>query len=158
MYGYADASWGEDLEDRKSTTGYCFIICGKIIQWKSSKQTIVALSSCEAEYIVLSEAIREGRYIQELCKFFDVKVEGYCIFEDNQSTIAVASNTESRRGKSIDIKYHSVREAVKKGEVQLKYVKSQDNVADILTKSLGATALDNIRKKIGLVNPLEIEI
>lgn len=47
---------------------------------------------------------------------------------------------------------------MKKGEVQLKYVKSQDNVADILTKSLGATALDNIRKKIGLVNPLEIEI
>lgn len=38
LYGYADASWGEDLEDRKSTTGYCFIICGKIIQWRSSNQ------------------------------------------------------------------------------------------------------------------------
>lgn len=66
LYGYADASWGEDIEDRKSTTGYCFMVCGKIIQWRSCKQSIVAMSSCEAEYISLSETVREGRYIQSL--------------------------------------------------------------------------------------------
>jgi len=80
------------------------------------------------------------------------------MFEDNQSTIAVASNTKSRRGKSIDIRYHSVREAVEKGEIQLKYIRSQDNIADILTKALGATALDSIRKKIGIINLLETKI
>jgi len=158
LCGYADASWGEDIEDRKSTTGYCFMICGKIIQWRSCKQSVVALSSCEAEYISLSEAIREGRYIQTLCKFFNLDVERYDMFEDNQSAIAVASNTESRRGKSIDIRYHSVREAVERGEIQLKYIRSQDNIADILTKALGATALDNIRKKMGVINLLETKI
>lgn len=70
------------------------------------------------------------------------------MYKDNQSAIAVASNIESRRGKSIDIKYHSIREAVKIGEVQLKYIKSQDNIADILTKPLRATAFNNIRRKM----------
>lgn len=79
------------------------------------------------------------------------------MFEDNQSAIAVASNTESKRGKSIDIRYHSVREAVKKGEVKLEYVRSEDNVADILTKPLGAQAFNNIRRKI-VTNLSEIKI
>jgi len=55
-----------------------------------------------------------------------------------------------RRGKSIDIRYHSVREA----EIRLKYIRSQDNIADILTKALGATALDNIRRKMGVIDLL----
>jgi len=155
LCGYTDASWGEDIEDRKSTTGYCFMICGKIVQWRSCKQSIIALSSCEAEYISLSEAVREGRYIQTLCRFFDLNVKRYDMFEDNQSAIVVASNTESRRGKSIDIKYHSIREAIERDEIQLKYIRSQDNIADILTKPLRATALDNIRKKMGVINLLE---
>lgn len=158
LLGYADASWGEDIEDRKSTTGYCFMVCGKIVQWRSCKQSIVAMSSCEAEYISLSEAIKEGRYIRSLCKFFNLNIENYIMYEDNQSVIAVASNTETRRGKSIDIKFHSIREAVKMGEVQLKYIRSQDNIADILTKPLGTTAFDSIRRKMGIVNLSEIKI
>lgn len=158
LHGYADASWGEDVEDRKSTTGYCFMVCEKPIQWRSCKQSVVALSSCEAEYISLSEAIREGRYIQALCRFLDLNVCCYTMFEDNQSAIAVATNTESRRGKSIDIRFHSVREAVKKGEIKLEYVQSQHNVADMLTKPLGPAALNYVRKKIGIVNLREVKI
>lgn len=148
MYGYADASWAEDIEDRKSTTGYCFMVCGKLVLWRSLKQSMVTLSSCEAEYVSLSEAVREERYIKALCKFLDLSVESCTMYEDNQSAIAVASNTESRRGKSIDIRYHSVREAVKNGEIDLMYVKSEDNIADIFTKPLGTLAFSNIRKKI----------
>lgn len=158
LYGYADASWGEDIEDRKSTTGYCFMVCGKLVQWRSCKQTVMALSSCEAEYIALSETIKEGRYIQALCKFFSLNVKNYNIFEDNQSAIAIASNMESKKGKAIDIRYHSVREALRKGEIQLTYTRSQDNVADTLTKPLGSTMLYNIRTKIGVVNISEVEL
>lgn len=134
------------------------MVCGKVVQWRSCKQSIVALSSCEAKYISFSEAVREGRYIQNLCKFLNLDVGTCTMFEDNQSAIAVASNAESRRSKSIDIKYHSVREAVKKGEIELRYVRSEDNVADVLAKSLGATSFDNLRRKIGVTNLLETEI
>lgn len=75
-----------------------------------------------------------------------MNVDSY-MFKDNQSAIIVASNTESRRGKSIDIRYHSVREAVRQGEINLKHIQSQDNIADLLTKPLGAVILVNIRKK-----------
>lgn len=76
-----------------------------------SKKT---LSSCEAEYTSLSEAVKEGRYVQTLCRFLNLNIEKYTMYEDNQSAIAVASNNESRRGKSIDIRYHSEKRSRKK--------------------------------------------
>ena len=76
---------------------FCFVVCGKTV-CRSCKQT--ALSSCKVKYISLCEAIREGRYIQTLCKFFGLDVETYDMFENNQSAIAVASKIQRQRGTS----------------------------------------------------------
>ena len=73
LIGYSDADWASSTDDRRSTTGYCFILseCGPAISWKSRKQRTVALSSCEAEYMALSATIQEALHLVQLLKDVD---------------------------------------------------------------------------------------
>ena len=94
LTGFSDADW-EGSEDRKSTSGYCFLLNknGGAISWKSRKQPTVALSMCEAEYIATSVAIQEAKFLTQLLNEIDVKkVEPVTLFVDNQSTIAFAKD------------------------------------------------------------------
>ena len=135
--GYSDADWAEDTSDRKSTSGYVFMMAGAAISWKSNKQTCVALSTAEAEYIALSAATQEAIWLQHLTR--DLLIEGSQktkIFEDNQSAICL-SKTQSVHGRTkhiVDIKYHYVRDMVETGNIQLEYCASENMIADILTK------------------------
>ena len=139
LVGYSDADWASSTEDRRSTTGYCFslIETGPLVSWKSRKQPVVALSSCESEYIALSAAVQEGLYLTQLIN--DIKVginqNSILIFEDNQGTIALSKNPVNRsRAKHIDIKYHFIRDEVNKGKVVLEYCPTGEMVADVMTK------------------------
>jgi len=105
LVGYADADWGGDAEDRKSNTGYVFKYLGAPSTWSSKKQTLVTLSSTEAEYIALSEAVKEGIWIKRLLKDFNQHVaEPMLIYEDNQNCIRLLKNERSSlRTKHIDV-------------------------------------------------------
>ena len=108
MCGFSDADWAGDYDDRKSTTGYVFEMNGDAISWRSKKQSCVALSTAEAEYIALSSTAQETAWLQrlvnEICK---KRVETVVIHEDNQSAIHIAKNPQFHgRIKHIDIKYH----------------------------------------------------
>ncbi|KAG3049690.1 hypothetical protein PI125_g26544 [Phytophthora idaei] len=109
--GYSDANWAGDLADRKSTSGYTFMLMGAPVSWGSKKQSSVSLSTSEAEYIALSLAIQEGKWIHRLlCEILaatnDTGPE-LKIREDNQSCIKMTKNPVSHgRAKHIDIKYH----------------------------------------------------
>ncbi len=91
--GYSDSRLGGDLDDRKSTSGYLFQIGGGPVSWRSRKQSSVALSTAEAEYMALASAGQEAVWMRlltaELC---GSSMEGLTIFEDNQSTIQMAKN------------------------------------------------------------------
>ena len=106
--GYSDADWAGDIGDRKSTSGYVFIQAGAAISWKSSKQTCVALSTAEAEYVALSAAIQEALWLQQLMSdVLNKHIEEMTVHEDNQSTISLTKNQHSHgRTKHVDIKYH----------------------------------------------------
>ena len=91
--GFSDADWGGCLNDRRSTSGYMFQCNGAAISWRSNKQTCVALSTAEAEYIALSAAAQEAIWLKRLtCDILDKPAEVITIFEDNQSAICLAKN------------------------------------------------------------------
>ena len=93
LTGYSDADWAGDVGDRKSTSGYIYLLGGAAISWKSSKQSCVALSTTEVEYIALSSAAQEAIWLQQLMSdLLNKRVQEATILEDNQSTICLAKN------------------------------------------------------------------
>ena len=150
LCAYVDADWGNDARDRKSNTGCVIIFNGTVVGWFSKKQTCIALSSTEAEYIVLAESAREFKWVQYLLHEV-YKIETSNIYEDNQSTIKlIEGEMTGSRTKHIDIQYHFVRQFIKDNEVNLLYVKSEDNIADMMTKPFSAEKLKLFRKLVNL--------
>ena len=150
--GFSDADWGGDLDDQKSTSGYVFQIGETAITWRSKKQTCVALSTAEAEYVALSSTAQESLWLQQL--LVDLTKEptkSVVIYEDNQSAIIMAKDPQFHgRSKHIDIKYHFIRERVTNRSLELKYCKSANMVADIMTKGLTGERFEKLRKMTGL--------
>ena len=112
--GYSDAYWAGDVGDRKSTSGYMFLLGGAAISWKSSKQTCVALSTAEAEYVALSAAVQEALWLQQLASdLLNKSIRETTILEDNQSAVCLAKKDQVHgRTKHIDINYHFIRDLV----------------------------------------------
>ena len=152
--GYSDADWGGDLEDRKSTSGYLFQISGAAVSWRSKKQTCVALSTAEAEYVALASAAQEAMWMRQLTAELeiDAPAEAITIFEDNQSAICMTKNPQFHgRSKHISIKYHFIRDHVNDGVVKLQYCPTGDMVADMLTKGLPKDQFIKLRQMAGIV-------
>ncbi len=151
VIGYSDASYGEDRKDRKSTSGYLFIKAQAPISWKSKKQPIVSQSSMEAEYIALTSATKEALWISKLEKEIEGKEKMIRIYEDNQSAIKTANDEiHNERSKHIDVRYHFIRERIKRNEIEVKYKKSEDMLADILTKGLDRRKIEKLTRDMGL--------
>uniref|UniRef100_A0AAV1VFJ7 Reverse transcriptase Ty1/copia-type domain-containing protein n=1 Tax=Peronospora matthiolae TaxID=2874970 RepID=A0AAV1VFJ7_9STRA len=133
--GYSDADWAGDLTDRKSMSGYVYAI-GAPVSWGSKKQPTVSLSTSQAEYIALSLAIQEGKWNYRLPCEIMAAANGdepeLTIRKDNQSCIKITKNPVNHgRAKHIDIKYHHIRDEVKRGEVKLGYCETTMMLADI---------------------------
>ena len=156
VIGYVDSDWAGDSVTRKSTTGFIFMLAGAAISWSSKKQTVVALSSTEAEYMAACTATQEAVYLRTLMK--DLKMEQVgptTIYQDNQSSIAIAnSDVSSKRTKHIDIRYHYVQEKIQSEEIKIKYRETTKMAADCLTKAVGSQVLDRNRVKIFGTQPL----
>ena len=152
IIGFSDSDWANSIEDRKSITGYSFKISknGPLISWKSKKQTSVALSTCEAEYMALCLAAQEGKYLMSfLNEVMDLNQTQFVISCDNQGANALAKNPINRkRSKHIDIRYHFIRDEISEGRLSLQYIPSEENIADIFTKSISAIKLKKFKSMI----------
>jgi hypothetical protein len=96
LSAYVDADWAGSVDNWKSTSGFAIFLNDCLISWKSSKQTIVALSIAEAEYIALSSCIQELTWIYQLLQEPGIKIQKeIVVFEDNQACIEIANNTIS---------------------------------------------------------------
>ena len=153
ILGYSDADWAGDPDDRKSTSGYMFLIAEGPVSWKSRKQSTVALSTAEAEYVALSTAVQECVWMRRLLSELGNQPDGpTTILEDNQSSIVMARNPQFHgRAKHIDIKHHFVRELVSNGSVELQYCPTSEMLADVLTKGLAQQQFSTLRRKAGIV-------
>ena len=152
IIGYSDADWGGDCNDHKSTSGYLFLVGGTAVSWRSNKQTCVALSTAEAEYMALASAAQEAVWMRQLSKDMKTDVcEPTVIFEDNQSAICMAKNPQLHgRAKHIGIKYHFIREQVSNNTIKLRYCRTEDMIADIFTKGLSQEKFVKLRSMCGL--------
>ena len=150
--GYSDADWAGDVNDYRSTSGYIFQFGGAAVSWKSRKQTSVALSTAEAEYMALSGATQEVSWMRQL--LLDLKygpITPTLIYEDNQSSICMAKNPLFHgRTKHIGIRYHFVREQVKKKNVEIIYCPSEEMIADMLTKGLSQVKFEKLHELVGI--------
>lgn len=152
LTGYVDADWASDAIDRRSYTGFCFLKCGSAVSWESKKQRTVALSSCEAEYMALSEASREAIYLQSL----EIEIVGSCnkiiVFNDSQSALKLANSHQShKRSKHIDVRYNFIREVIDNEIIETKYVQTSHMPADLLTKGLSGIKHYQFMKTLGIV-------
>ena len=146
LIGYCDSDWAGS-EDRKSISGFCYCLSknGSLISWKTKKQNVVSLSSCEAEYTALSFAIQEGNFLSQLfADFCVVERNLFHLNVDNQGAIHLANNQVcNQRSKHIDVKYHYIRHEIKEGHCKLLYVPSKKNLADMFTKAVPRPLLNS---------------
>lgn len=150
LVGYADADWARD-DDRRSTSGHLFKIYNNTVIWKSKKQTTIALSTTEAEFISLCEASMEICWIVKLLKDLGISIEAVKIYEDNLSTIKAIKNPDQKRLKHMDIKFNFIKQKVEEGLINLEYINTQNQVADIFTKPVKKSIFKFLVNKLDLV-------
>ncbi|OIT02422.1 retrovirus-related pol polyprotein from transposon tnt 1-94 [Nicotiana attenuata] len=152
LMGFCDSDYAGDIDDRKSTTGFVFFLGDSVISWSSKKQSIVTLSTCEAEYITATSCTCHAIWLRGLLKELNLpQIEATEICIDNKSAQALAKNPVYHdRSKHIDSRYHFIRECIAKKEVELKYMKSHDQAADIFTKLLKFDDFQRLRSRLGM--------
>jgi hypothetical protein len=152
LHGYSDSDMAGDVDDRKSTSGMVFYLGPNPISWNSQKQKVVALSSCEAEYIAASTAACQGVWLRRLLADLAKKeVQKVSLKIDNQAAISLCKNpVHHERSKHIDTRFHYIRECIEEGMIEVQHVNTNDQLADILTKSLGKQKFIEMRKKVGV--------
>ncbi|XRB17904.1 RNA-dependent DNA polymerase [Pseudoscourfieldia marina] len=137
LIGYCDASWGDNHENRRSTSGYIFFLNGGPISWASYLQTTVALSTVESEVMALTEAIKEAIYIRRLLESLAQRKKAQLSFTRIQQSEALVDHpTSHRRTKHIEIRREFIKFHIGHETVKIERVSTKDQLADILTKPL----------------------
>lgn len=135
---FTDADWAGSKDDRRSTTGYCTLLGGNLVTWRSKKQSVCARSSAEAEYRAMAQGVTELIWLKLLLKDIGlVAVAPLKLYCDNKAAINIANNpVQHDRTKHIEIDRHFVREKLDSGELCLPFIKSEEQLADIFTKGV----------------------
>lgn len=118
VVGFVDSDYTGNLDTRKSLAGFIFTLYGTAISWKSSLQSLVALSTTEAEYIALTEGIKEAIWLKEILEEFGIEQDQVSVHRDNQRAIHLTKH-QHERCKHIDIKLHFVRDIAEKGHIRV---------------------------------------
>ena len=152
LVGFSDASHSVDEDDGKSTGGHVFYLNECLITWCSQKLQVVALSSCEAEFMAATDAAKQAIWLQDLfAEVIGTTCERVTIRVDNKSAIALTKNPVFHgRSKHIHRKYHFIRECVENGQILVEHVPGVNQRADILTKALAKIKFKEMRDLIGV--------
>ena len=159
LIGYCDSDWGGSQDDMRSTSGYAFSFGSGVFSWASVKQHSVALSTAEAEYVSASEATTQAIWLRFVLEDFgELQTDATPLMVDNTSAIAMTRNPVfHQKTKHINRRYHFIRDALQDGVVDLRYCRSEEQVADIFTKALSKDRFNYLRGLLGVkpVNNLE---
>lgn len=148
---YSDSDWAAEKQGRKSRTGFMIKVAGGAVDWGSHKQSVVALSSSEAEYVAAATATREVIWLRGLLKEVGMEQDAPTELRvDNQTAIAIVNSPtkQSDRTKHIDVRHHFVRDAVTDNVIKPSWVRTEDQEADIFTKGLGTVLFLKFRMKV----------
>ncbi|CAM8956208.1 unnamed protein product [Rhodiola kirilowii] len=154
LEGFTDADFAGDRTDRKSTSGMAQFLGSCLVSWGSKKQNSVALLTAEAEYIAAAACCAQILWLRNQLSDFNLHFDQVPIFCDNTSAISIAKNpVQHGKSKHIEIKHHFLRDCVEKELVTINFCRSEDQVADIFTKSLHKDAFEKLRMELGLMSP-----
>jgi hypothetical protein len=153
LHGYVDADWAGSAMDRKRTSSCCFTLVSAMVSWCSRKQSSVALSTAEEEYIALSVEVRGAVWLRKLLTdLFDHEMDPTIIHCDNQSYVKLSENPVFHdRSKHIEIKYHYIRDMVQRKSVHVQYLPTHEKIANIFTKPLAKMKFEYFCERLGLV-------
>ena len=154
---YVDASWADDIETRRSTTGILAYVGKHLVDWTSKRQSIIAHSTAEAEYIAADSATRMIVWFRTLLmELGDEQREATVVHEDNRACI-ILSRGEGKflTSKHISLRYHYLNEKVLSKEIALEYIPTEEQLADLLTKPLATVRFKELLANIGLTSKLE---
>ena len=150
---YSDADWGSQ-KDQKSFSGVLIKLNENYspVIWRSSKQSLISLSTCEAEYIALTLSIQEIKFVQNILTSIQSNVDNVSVYTDSQSAMAFIRNPIiSQRSKHIDLKYHFCRQFFEDGSAEL-YVDTNSNIADVFTKVLNGIKFKHFVSKLSFAS------
>jgi hypothetical protein len=151
---FCDADWASDTTDRKSVSGYIISMAGGAVSWSSKKQTSVALSTAEAEYIAATHVAKQVLWQRSLFTELNFEISTTStIFTDNQAAISISHHPEFHsRTKHIDIAYHFLRDLIANGTLDTIYVNTLENLADLFTKGLPRQRHEDLTYRIGVLS------
>ncbi|KAH9718111.1 retrovirus-related pol polyprotein from transposon RE1 [Citrus sinensis] len=154
LIAYTDADWATDPDDRRSISGYCVYLGDNLVAWSSRKQGMVARSTAESEYRAMALCSTEITWINCLLGELKMEVENVpIILCDSTSAAAIAANpVYHSRTKHFEIDIHFLRDKVTKGELEINYIGSNDQIADVLTKPLPYHKFSCFRSKLKFID------
>ncbi|KAJ9548588.1 hypothetical protein OSB04_021131 [Centaurea solstitialis] len=154
LTAYSDSDFAGCKIDRKSTTGGCHLLGGKLVSWTSKKQNSVSTSTAEAEYVAAGICCAQVLWLRNQLQDYDIQLSKIPIYCDNTSAIAIANNPVLHsKTKHIEVRYHFIRDHVMNGDIELHFVPTEYQLADLFTKPLDVTRFNMLISELGMLNP-----
>ena len=153
LCGYTNSDWAGDQDDRKSTSGACQFIGRSLVSWSSKKQNCISLSTAEAEYVAAASCCTQLLWMRQTLKEYGVDCDKVTLLYDNESAIKIAYNpVQHSRTKHIEIRHHFIRDHVAREDIDLSYVGTRDQLADIFTKPLEEGRFCFLRNELNIID------
>jgi hypothetical protein len=158
LIGYLDSDYAGCKVDRKSTSGTCQFLGRSLVSWSSKKQTFVALSTVEAEYVAAGQCCAQLLWMRQTLQDFGYNLSKVPLLYDNESAIRMADNPiEHSRTKHIDIRHHFLRDHEQKGDIEVFYVSTENQLADIFTKPLDEKTFCRLRSELNVLDSRNLD-
>jgi hypothetical protein len=158
LIGYSDSDYAGCKVDRKSTSGTCQFLGRSLVSWSSKKQTFVALSTTEAEYVAAGQCCAQLFWMRQTLWDFAYNLSKVPLRCDNESAIHMADNpVEHSRTKHIDIRHHFLRDHQQKGDIEVFHISTENQLADIFTKPLDEKTFCRLRSELNVLDSRNLD-
>jgi hypothetical protein len=152
LVGFIDSDWAGDPDDQKSTAGYVFTLGSRPITWSCKKQSALALSSVEAEYHATAQASKKAMWLRQILSKFGFEQQHLkTLWYDNESAIQLCKDpVQHQYSKHIELHMHFIRNLINDHVLEVLYCPTEDQVADIFTKTLTEAKFTKLRPMVGV--------